>query len=249
MSIVIDRGALTFDKQQMPKVSPPPKPLTRIQGNFLATPERRLLLWFCSRMPQWVSPDLLTATGVLGALGVFTGYAASTVNTIWLWLAIGGYVIQWFGDSMDGNLARFRRIERPSFGYFIDHSCDGLATLLILAGLGLSPFVRLDVSLVALVGYLLLCVHVFLSARVLGELKLSYMAAGPTELRLILVALTFTMLILGSGPQLFVPFSIYDVLVGTVGAVLILLFLAQTVSTGRRILASEHARKRRPSPQ
>jgi phosphatidylglycerophosphate synthase len=214
-------------------------PLTRIQRNFLATPERRLLTWLCSRMPQWVTPDLFTATGLAGALGVFTGYAASAANSSWLWLAIGGYVVQWFGDSMDGNLARFRHIERPAFGYFIDHSCDGFATFLILAGLGLSPFVRLDVSLVALAGYLLLSIHAFLSARVLGELKLSYMAAGPTELRLALIALTLTMLILGSGPRLFASFSSYDLLVGAVGMMLIILFVAQTVLTGRRIAASE----------
>jgi phosphatidylglycerophosphate synthase len=194
-------------------------------------------------MPQWVTPDLLTVTGLAGALGVFTGYAASAVNSSWLWLAIGGYVVQWFGDSMDGNLARFRHIERPSFGYFIDHSCDCFATVLILVGLGLSPFVRLDVSLVALTGYLLLSIHAFLSARVLGELKLSYMAAGPTELRLALIALTSAMLILGSGPRLFGPLSPYDLLVGAVGMILILLFAVQTVLTARRIAAIEHARK------
>jgi phosphatidylglycerophosphate synthase len=167
-----------------------PKPLKRIQRNFLAAFEHRLLTWFCSGMPQWVTPDLLTTTGAFGAVCVFIGYAASAINSNWLWLAIGGYIVQGFGDSMDGNLARFRHIERPSFGYFIDHSCDGFATFLILAGLGLSPFVRLDVSLVALAGYLLLSVHAYLTARALGELKLSYMSAGPTELRLGLIALT-----------------------------------------------------------
>jgi phosphatidylglycerophosphate synthase len=221
-----------------------PKPLKRIQRNFLASLEQRLLTWFCSRMPQWVTPDILTTTAVVGAVGVFIGYAASSVNSCWLWLAIGGYVVQWFGDSMDGNLARFRRIERPSFGYFIDHSCDGIATLLILAGLGLSPFVRLDVSLIALAGYLLLSIHAFLSARALGELRLSYMAAGPTELRLALIALTFAMLILGSGPRLVGRFSTYDLIVGMGAMALITLFIVQTILTGRRIAASEHESER-----
>jgi phosphatidylglycerophosphate synthase len=207
----------------------------------LARLEHRLLTWLCARMPQWVTPDILTTTAVIGAVGVFIGYAASALNSSWLLLAICGYVVKWFGDSMDGNLARFRRIERPSFGYFIDHSCDGLATFLILAGLGLSPFVRLDVSLIALAGYLLLCIHAFLTAQALGELKLSYMAAGPTELRLALVALTSAMLAFGSGPRLFGPFSAYDLLVGTVGIVLIILFIVQTILTGRRIAASEDA--------
>lgn len=216
-----------------------PKPIARIQHNLLAVPERTLLTWLCGRMPGWVTPNLLTVVGLVGALGSFTGYAASTLHSAWLWLAIGGYVVQWFGDSMDGSLARFRKIERPSFGYFVDHSCDGLATLLILAGLGLSPFVRLDVALFALVGYLLLSIHAFLSARVLGELKLSHLAAGPTELRLILVGFTLVILFAGSGASVIGRLTIYDLFVAAAGMLLIALFVIQTVMTSRRIAAME----------
>ena len=209
--------------------------IKRIQENVLAAGERRLLTWLCARMPRWVTPDLLTATGVIGAATVFVGYAASGAHAAWLWLAIGGYVIQWFGDSMDGSLARFRKIERPAFGYFLDHSCDGLATLLIAAGIGLSPFVRLDVALLALTGYLLLSIHAFLSAKVLDELRLSYVAAGPTELRLFLIALTLVMMALGSAPQILGPLSGFDLVVGSAGVMLILLFVVQTLVTARRL--------------
>ena len=215
--------------------------LTRIQRNLLASAERRLLTWLCSRMPTWVTPDVLTAAGLAGALAVFAGYAASAVDRSWLWLAIIGYVLHWLGDSMDGSLARYRQIERPSFGYFVDHSCDGLATLLILAGMGLSPFVRLDVALLALAGYLLLSVHAFLSARVLGELRLSYVAAGPTELRLILIAFTLAMFFAGTGPRVMSSFSTYDIAVAIAGMALITLFVVQTVFTARRIAAKERA--------
>jgi phosphatidylglycerophosphate synthase len=143
--------------------------------------------------------------------------------------------VQWFGDSLDGSLARFRRIERPSYGYFIDHSCDGLTNLLILGGMGLSPFVSLGVAMFALAGYLLLSIHAFLSARVLGELKLSYLSAGPTELRLLLIGLTVMMMVLGPGPGIFGTISGFDILVGTVAAILILLFIGQTLVTGRRL--------------
>ncbi len=194
-------------------------------------------------MPSWVTPDILTALGMVGALAIFVGYAASLFSVEWLWIALAGYVLQWFGDSMDGSLARYRHIERPSYGYFIDHSCDGLANFLILAGMGISPFVRLDVALVALVAYLLLSIHAFLSARVLGELKLSYMAAGPTELRLMLIVLTLMMMALGSKPGLFGAISGFDVFVGTVAFILILLFIAQTLVTGKRLAIREkHAR-------
>ncbi|WP_150295240.1 CDP-alcohol phosphatidyltransferase family protein [Sphingobium estronivorans] len=213
--------------------------LSRIQENWLAAKERRLLNWLCARMPAWVTPDRLTALGMIGAFMIFLGYVGSNLSSSWLLLAIAGYVVQWFGDSMDGSIARFRRIERPSYGYFIDHSCDGLATLLILAGIGLSPFVTMDVAMAALAGYLLLSIHAYLSARVLGEFKLSYLAAGPTELRLMLIGLTLMMMALGSGPGYFGLLSGFDLFVGTVAFILILLFVIQTLVTGRRLARSE----------
>jgi phosphatidylglycerophosphate synthase len=221
-------------------IQPRPSPsLSRIQQNWLAAKERRLLTWLCARMPSWITPDRLTVTGMIGAAMIFAGYAASNGGSAWLLLAILGYGVQWFGDSMDGSLARYRHIERPSFGYFIDHSCDGLATVLILAGMGLSPFVTMDVAMVALTGYLLLSIHAFLSARVLGELKLSYLSAGPTELRLMLITLTIMMMALGSGPGVFGRWSGFDIFVGTVGGILIILFIGQTLVTGRRLARAE----------
>ena len=219
------------------------EPLTRIQRNLLARSERALLNRLCAAMPAWVTPDILTAIGVVGAFIIFAGYALSGFDPAFLWVAIAGYVVQWFGDLMDGSLARFRQIERPSFGYFLDHSCDGLTSLLILAGIGLSPFVRLDVALFALAGYLLLSVHAYLSARVLGELKLSYLNAGPTELRIALITMTVAMMLLGTGPGRFAPMSGFDLLVGGVAASLIGLFAVQTFVTARRLNAMEPARK------
>ncbi|MEO6248818.1 MAG: CDP-alcohol phosphatidyltransferase family protein [Sphingomicrobium sp.] len=228
-------------KRPEPVVS---EPLTRIQRNLLARSERALLNALCARMPAWVTPDILTAIGVSGAIIIFAGYALSGFTPAFLWLAIAGYAVQWFGDSMDGSLARFRKIERPSFGYFLDHSCDGLTSLLILAGIGLSPYVRLDVALFALAGYLLLSVHAYLSARVLGELKLSYLNAGPTELRIALIATTLAMMMLGSGAGRFAPLSGFDLIVGGVGGLLVAMFVVQTLATARRLNRLEPSRAR-----
>ncbi|MBB3980962.1 phosphatidylglycerophosphate synthase [Sphingobium fontiphilum] len=216
--------------------------LDRIQQNWLAASERRLLNWLCGRMPAWVTPDVLTSIGMVGAGMIFAGYVASNIGSAWLLLAILGYVVQWFGDSMDGSLARFRHVERPAYGYFIDHSCDGLATLLILAGIGLSPFVTMDVAMIALAGYLLLSIHAYLSARVIGEFKLSYLSAGPTELRLMLIGMTIMMMVLGTGPGLFGRWSGFDIFVGAVGAILIVLFVVQTLATGNRLAQKEDGR-------
>lgn len=216
-----------------------PQALSRIQDNILARNERRILTWLCARLPGWVTPDKLTILGLIGSFMTFAGYAASNYGKLWLILAILGYLVNWFGDSLDGSLARYRAIERPSYGYFIDHSCDGLTTLFILTGMGLSPYVTMDFALLALAGYLLLSIHTFLSARVLGEFKLSYVGAGPTELRIMLIGLTAMMMVLGTKPGLFGNISGFDVFVGTIGTILIVLYAAQTIVTGRRLAAKE----------
>lgn len=228
-----------LDPGQSRAINSQTKQIDRIQQNLLARLERRALNWLCSRMPPAVTPDSLTAIGMVGALMVFSGYLCSNIGDGWLWLSIAGYVVHWFGDSMDGSLARFRKIERPRYGYFLDHSCDGLATVLVLVGIGLSRYVALEVALVALVGYLLLSIHAFLSVRVINEMKLSYLNAGPTELRLILVALTLTMIAAGSEPILFDVLTGFDLFVGAVGVLLIVLFVIQTIRIARRLNTEE----------
>jgi len=227
----------------MNQTESPPKAVSRIQQNILAVSERRLLNWLCARMPAWVTPDRLTGLGVVGSFVIFAGYALSTVDYNWLWFAILGYVMQWFGDSMDGSLARFRKIERPRFGFFIDHSCDGLTLLLILAGIGLSPYVQLEVALITLSGYLLLSIHAYLATHVLGEMRLSYLSLGPTELRFALIFITFMMMVLGHDRDWFYPVSGFDLVFGAAGAIMILIFVVQTLKTGRQ-LSIEDSRKR-----
>ncbi|WP_264577516.1 MULTISPECIES: CDP-alcohol phosphatidyltransferase family protein [unclassified Sphingobium] len=219
----------------------PAPAVNRIQNNLLAAPERRLLNWLCSIMPRWVTPDMLTTLGVVGGLATFVGYAGSSFGDQWLWLAMAGYVMQWFGDSLDGSLARYRHIERPSYGYFIDHSCDGIVTLLILGGMGFSPYVRVDVAMFAVVGYLLLSIHAYLAARVMGEFKLSYGIAGPTELRFVLIGMTIGMML--TDPTKAPAISPFDMIVGGVGVIFVVLFVSQTLVAGRQLSRSDNARR------
>lgn len=215
------------------------KSINRIQDNILARSERKVLTWICGRMPQWVTPDILTALGMVGAVAIFAGYATSSFGPGWLWLAIAGIALQWFGDSLDGSLARYRKIERPKYGYFLDHSCDGVTTVLMLAGMGLSPYIRVDVALFAVAGYLLLSIHAYLSVYTVGELKLSYLAAGPTELRVVVITMTFLMMALGQDPGWFGAISGFDVFVGLVGMLFMVLFIGQTIATARRLAVRE----------
>ncbi len=217
-------------------------PIDRILENLVARIERRILDRLCARMPRRVSPDMLTALGMVGAVMVFSGYLGSNLDRAWLWLAVAGYCVHWLGDSLDGSLARFRRIERPRYGYFLDHSCDGFATTLLVVGIGLTPYVLLEVALIALAGYLLMSIHAFLSVRVLGELRLSYLNAGPTELRLVLIALTVAMYAAGRERPILGHLNVFDLFVGSVGLGLIGLFVLQTVRTARRLAIEEPPR-------
>lgn len=221
-------------------------PIERIQENLLARAERRLLTWLCARMPDWVFPDLLSITGMLGAAMIFGGYLASSLSRDWLWLSIAGYLVHWFGDSLDGSLARFRKIERPRYGYFLDHSFDGLATMLIVSGVGLSPYLLTETALLALVGYLLLSIHAFLSVRVFGELRLSYLNLGPTEVRLILIVLTLVMYFVGPARPVYRGWNGYDLFALVAAALMIALFVVQTIQKGRVLAREEPPRHYRP---
>lgn len=216
--------------------------VNRIQQNLLSRAERRLLNWLCARLPRWVTPDMLTSLALAAAATIGAAYALSNASPNWLWLAVAGYFVHWFGDSLDGSLARFRRIERPRYGYFIDHSCDGLAVLMILGGMGASPYVRVDIGLFALTSYLLLAVNTFLIAKVMGDFHLSHLGGGPTELRVILIALTVTMFAAGRDTEVVPGFSGFDLFVGGFATLLLAVFLAQTWRIGRKLAAQDGRR-------
>lgn len=213
-------------------------PIERIQENMLARAERRLLNWLCAHMPRWVFPDLLSSIGMTGAVMILAGYVGSNWSRDWLWLSIAGFFVHWFGDSLDGSLARFRKIERPRYGYFLDHSADAFGTTMIVGGIGLSPYMAAETALFALVGYLLLSIHAFLSVKVFGELRLSYLALGPTEIRVILIALTLVMYFSGISAPVFAIFNGYDLFALGAAVLMIVLFLVQTMQKGR-VLARE----------
>ena len=168
---------------------------TRELTFLLAEPEKRLLRAVAARLPRWITSDHLTLLGVLGSVAAGAGYALSGYDIHWLWLASAALVVNWFGDSLDGTLARVRQVERPRYGYYLDHLVDAFSTAVIGVGIGLSPFVRLEIALLLVVAYLALSINVYLETAVFGVFKLSYGRIGPTETRLILIALNLVLLL------------------------------------------------------
>jgi len=167
---------------------------------LLAEPERRLLRAIAVRLPAWVTSDLLTLTGVVGALGAGVAYALSGLSPTWLWAASALLLVNWFGDSLDGTLARVRRAERPRYGYYLDHVVDAFATAAIGLGVGFSPYVPLSVALAGVVAYLVMSINVYLESTALGVFRLGYGRIGPTEGRIVLVVAN-AVLALGGEPS------------------------------------------------
>ncbi len=210
---------------------------TRIQGNVLAKAERRFLNFLCARLPVWITPDKLTIIGFAGALLCAAGYVLSNYASGWLWLSIVSYFINWFGDSLDGSLARFRKIERPKYGYFIDHSLDSLSNFILIFSMGVSPYMRMEAALLALAAYLLISIHTFIAAKAVDEFRLSYAGGGPTELRIMLIAMTGAMLWFGPYVNAYAGFSPFDIFAVAVAAILAALFVMQTTVTGKILRA------------
>jgi phosphatidylglycerophosphate synthase len=167
---------------------------------LLAAPERRVLRWIAARLPARVMPDHLTALGVVAAFGIAAAYALSNESSTWLWAASGLLVVHWLGDSLDGTLARVRGSERPRYGYYLDHLVDALATACIGLGLGFSPHMLVVTGAIVVVAYLVLSINTYLETQALGSFNLGYGLVGPTEVRLLLVALN-TALALGVVPH------------------------------------------------
>lgn len=159
----------------------------RIQTSILNGVEKKALIFLANRQPQWMTSNILTGIGTLGAIIISLGYILSRVNINYLWLSSLGFVINWYGDSLDGTLARVRNKQRPIFGYYIDHTVDIINELLIFLGLGLSGLISFDLYLFILIVYMMLTLNVSINAHLKKEFRLTYAKLGPTEFRVLAI--------------------------------------------------------------
>ena len=159
----------------------------RIQTSVLNAIEKKVLVWLAERQPRWVTSDMMTFIGVLGAVVIAVGYILTSQNINFLWLSSLGFIINWYGDSLDGTLARVRNTQRPIYGYYLDHTVDAINEVMIFVGVGLSGLMHLEIALLALVMYLLMTINVSINAHLKKEFKLTYASMGPTEFRIIMI--------------------------------------------------------------
>ncbi|RKY56535.1 MAG: CDP-alcohol phosphatidyltransferase [Candidatus Neomarinimicrobiota bacterium] len=199
--------------------------------------EKPLIQLLVKKMPSKITPDILTAIGLFGALLTGLGYYLSNYNAIYLWLSSFGLIVNWFGDSLDGSLARYRHIERPKYGFFIDHSIDSVTMIVIAIGAGLSPYARFDYVLLALIGYLLMSILVYLNIFVTGVFKISFYNLGPTEMRLLIILLNTAVFFFGVGQFQIkgIEFTIFDLTAVLLAVILFLIFLISIIVIARRL--------------
>jgi archaetidylinositol phosphate synthase len=158
----------------------------RQHGSLLAAPEKRLLIWIAHRLPRGINSDHLTLLALAAMAGAGAAFAAARFWPPALWLVVVALLVNWFGDSLDGTLARVRRVERPRYGFYVDHVLDIAGITLLLGGLGSSGHMTPLVAMMTLVAYLLVSAEVFLATAAHGVFRMSFLWLGPTELRILL---------------------------------------------------------------
>jgi archaetidylinositol phosphate synthase len=215
--------------------------ISRVNTSWVIPVERPLVGWLAAKLPVVVTPDHLTLGGFAGALICGLAYGASWISPALLWLASAGLIINWFGDSLDGTLARFRKIERPRYGFFIDNTTDLLSQICIFLGLGVSPYMRFDVACLGLAVYYIVSFFNLIKAIDSHVIKIGFFGIGPTEIRLGFIWYNFFLLTIGSWsvhPPVG-PISPIDGITIVIIAVVLISLIVTMWSEGRRLAQEE----------
>jgi phosphatidylglycerophosphate synthase len=212
---------------------------TRIQASLLADVEKRLLVWIARRLPGWVGSDHLTTLGAIAMLGAGVSFWLAAQQPLALLAVIGCLAVNWFGDSLDGTLARVRHHERPRYGFYVDHVLDVVGILLLFGGIAAGGFMTPIVAAGFLIAYYLLTVEIGLATHTVGTFRISYWKMGPTEMR-ILLAIGALQLLRSSDVVFFGHrFLLFD-LGGVIAiAALLVTFIVSAISNGRRLYRLE----------
>jgi archaetidylinositol phosphate synthase len=158
----------------------------RLQESFTSVIERKILAWLAARLPERVNSDHLTFLGFVAMFFAGASYALARTHRWGLILATFFLALNWFGDSLDGTLARLRNRQRPRYGFYVDHMIDTFGGLFLMGGLALSGLLDWRIALGMFVAFLMLSVQVYLATYTVGTFQLSFAKFGPTEIRILL---------------------------------------------------------------
>ena len=184
---------------------------TRVLSSLLSPLEKRVLLYLAARIPARINSDHLTGLALAAMLGAGLSFWAAGSQPLFVVLVVVCLAINWFGDSLDGTLARVRKHERPRYGYYVDHMVDMLGMLFLFGGLALSGYMSPLIALGLVVAYFMMSIEVYLAAHTLGKFQITYLMMGPTELRIILSAGALWLLVRPGVTILGHDFMLFDV--------------------------------------
>jgi archaetidylinositol phosphate synthase len=223
---------------------------TRESGSILSAVERRCLVWMATRLPRWLNSDHLTGLALLAMAMAGTAYWAARFNRYWLVAVVVCLGLNWFGDSLDGTVARVRQQQRPRYGFYVDHVVDCFGVLFLLGGLALSGFMSPLIAAGVLIAYFMLSIEIYLATYCLTVFRLSFWGMGPTELRVLLAIGTLALLRDPHVDVLRATFRLFDI-----GGAVAIVALAATllISVARNVralyVAEPLPRRRSPSGQ
>jgi len=205
-----------------------------INTGITAKAEEKAKEWICPRIPEWMTPDMLTGIGVLGYIILAAGFILGFLNRNYLILVVLGFIINWFGDSFDGSIARYRKKTRPNYGYYIDKIVDAVAVIILVLGLGLSGFVKIEIAFLFGLIYLSLMLHADLIVHVQNRFEISFGLFGPTEMRII--GILATVLMYFSGVKYFDIYghilTQYDFIVFGIAVIMFLVLVVSIIRKG-----------------
>jgi phosphatidylglycerophosphate synthase len=158
----------------------------RLQHSLTSRFEKPALIWMAERTPNWINSDHLTALGFLSQCLAGVCYALAKLNPDFLLMGVVCLALNWLGDSLDGTLARVRNLQRPRYGFYVDHIADTIAAFFLMGGMALSGYVHPAIAIGMLVAFLMLSIESYLATYTLGQFQLSYWKFGPTEIRILL---------------------------------------------------------------
>ena len=206
------------------------KDATRVLTSVLSPLEKRTLHWLAARMPARVNSDHLTSLALLAMLGAGLSYWLASVTPLGLLLVVVCLALNWFGDSLDGTLARVRTHQRPRYGYYVDHVVDAFGALFLLGGLALSGYMHPAIAAGLLVAYLMLAAESYLAAHTIGRFQITHFMMGPTELRILLSIGTLVLLVHPDATLFGRTYRLFDVggAIAVAGLFVTLLFSAIT---------------------
>jgi archaetidylinositol phosphate synthase len=191
----------------------------REHHSLLSSPEKKALLWLAQGLPAWVNSDHLTILGFVSLIGVGASYWYARRSAAGLLWVIFFFILNWFGDSLDGTLARVRKRQRPRYGFYVDHVLDACGSVFVFGGLALSGYMSERIAVGLLVAYFLLSIEVYLATYTVGKFHLSFGIFSPTELRLLLIAGNLALLVHPYAIIAGKPYLLFDVggAIGIVG--------------------------------